>query len=352
MTDTQRQSAAIRFTSSGNLLQDYTVTVPTGVSGYWIVINATTVAVSGTFGIVMKSADSATTCEIPAGAVQTVYVSPTTGAVFANTPAAVNSVDGQIIYNEGGALVGSTGLTYQTASGMTVDRTDVAAATATVVSNLARKTSGTPAIGIGAQQGFDVQTQVGMVKAMLLSSVATNISSGAETFDFTVALRNAGVAAAVKFRVTGAGDVQGTTVSGGWVASLAEAQARTLNTAIMTPLRTDDAITSRFAVTGTAPVFACRARGTFDGFAGVSITGTSNVATITRQSLGRYTVTFTTALPNNTYTVVVTAGPNSGASAALVGWAYGRTTTQFQIGVSDNNSDAPFDGYVDFMVIG
>ena len=59
------------------------------------------------------------------------------------------------------------------------------------------------------------------------------------------------------------------------------------------------------ANTGTAPSYACRAWVNFNG-AG-TIIASKNVASVVRNSLGLYTITFVTAMPTATYVVNVTA---------------------------------------------
>ena len=55
-----------------------------------------------------------------------------------------------------------------------------------------------------------------------------------------------------------------------------------------------------FNVTGSAPVFACRAWVNFDGRA-VSIRNSGNVSSITDNGTGNYTVNFATAMPDANY---------------------------------------------------
>jgi len=62
------------------------------------------------------------------------------------------------------------------------------------------------------------------------------------------------------------------------------------------------------AQTGSAPVYGCRAWVNFNGTTGV-INGSGNVSGVTRNSVGDYTITFTTALPAATYAVTGTCQP-------------------------------------------
>ena len=60
---------------------------------------------------------------------------------------------------------------------------------------------------------------------------------------------------------------------------------------------------------GSAPLYGCRAWCVFDG----NLSGTNaptsggNVTSVTRNSTGNYTVTFTTAMPDANYSVVITS---------------------------------------------
>lgn len=80
---------------------------------------------------------------------------------------------------------------------------------------------------------------------------------------------------------------------------------------------------------GSAPMFACRAWVNFDGTRNATDTGAStnganvlirasgNVASVLRNSVGNYTITFTTAMPDEHY--CATAGINSFVSTNAVG---------------------------------
>ena len=65
-----------------------------------------------------------------------------------------------------------------------------------------------------------------------------------------------------------------------------------------------------------APVFACRAWVNFNGTGAVAIRDSGNVASITDNGTGDYTVTYTTAMPDANYCVVGTSG--AGASHLAV----------------------------------
>lgn len=108
--------------------------------------------------------------------------------------------------------------------------------------------------------------------------------------------------------------------------------------------------------TGTAPFYCSRAWASFGYISSaVVINADGNIATITRTAQGRYTVTFTTAMPNADYAVI---GSSYASNAASSGGGhtfgvYSRTTTGFNITITDptaNNYSDPYE--CGFTVIG
>lgn len=77
-------------------------------------------------------------------------------------------------------------------------------------------------------------------------------------------------------------------------------------------------------VSGTAPIYMCRAWVNFNGTGTVAIRGSGNVSSITDNGTGNYTVNFTNALPDVNYETNVTANDSntsslySGSTAARV----------------------------------
>jgi len=84
--------------------------------------------------------------------------------------------------------------------------------------------------------------------------------------------------------------------------------ASTLATTVASPTFTTPNINSaQFAtVSGTAPIYTCRAWVNFNGTGTVAIRASGNVSSITDTGTGRYTVNLTTAMPDANYCVVVT----------------------------------------------
>lgn len=64
---------------------------------------------------------------------------------------------------------------------------------------------------------------------------------------------------------------------------------------------------------GSAPVYACRAWMNYDGI-GLSMRGSGNIASVTNPATGRYVVTFTTAMPDANYSVVLGGSVSDNAS--------------------------------------
>jgi hypothetical protein len=97
------------------------------------------------------------------------------------------------------------------------------------------------------------------------------------------------------------------------LATQAEAEAGTDNTKLMTPLRVTEAVLSDFNVTGSAPLYACRAWVNFNGTGTVAIRASGNVTSITDRGVGLYTINFATPMPDANYSISTTIG--SGAAS-------------------------------------
>ena len=86
--------------------------------------------------------------------------------------------------------------------------------------------------------------------------------------------------------------------------------ASTLATTVVSPTLTTPNINSaQFAtVSGTAPIYPCRAWINFDGTSTVTIRASGNVTSVTDNGTGDYTVNFTTAMTDANYSIQLTAG--------------------------------------------
>jgi hypothetical protein len=66
---------------------------------------------------------------------------------------------------------------------------------------------------------------------------------------------------------------------------------------------------------GSAPIYACRAWVNFNGTGTVAIRASGNVSSITDNGTGKYTVNFTTAMPDANYTAPLTSSNWSGSAS-------------------------------------
>ena len=111
--------------------------------------------------------------------------------------------------------------------------------------------------------------------------------------------------------------------------------ASTLATTVASPTLTTPNINSaQFAtVTGTAPIYPCRAWVNFNGTGTVAIRASGNVSSITDNGTGDYTVNFTTAMPDANFSGLATGeqvtlyGPISYTASTFRVGAYVPTTS-------------------------
>lgn len=125
------------------------------------------------------------------------------------------------------------------------------------------------------------------------------------------------------------------------IASVAEAQAGTDNAGAMTALRTRQA----FNAEGAAPVFACRAWGSFNGNSGsVGKRGSGgNFNTVTRTAVGRYEITFATPMQDVNYCVQVSSSnPDSSIEVQAATIAVNGFSIQCNSGVTDADASHVF----------
>lgn len=120
-------------------------------------------------------------------------------------------------------------------------------------------------------------------------------------------------------------------------------------TDVASPQWTHGAIKADLNAAGSAPLFACRAWCNFNG----TLTGTNppraggNVSSITRNSVGDYTINFTTALPDANYAVLGTTTGQSATDVTRIAVVKGvagvptlKTTTQLGISVGQTSAVA------------
>jgi hypothetical protein len=104
--------------------------------------------------------------------------------------------------------------------------------------------------------------------------------------------------------------------AGGTVVSTTATQTLT-NKTLTSPAITTPTIDSAPlpTVSGTAPLYMCRAWVNFNGTGTVAIRASGNVSSITDNGVGNYTVNFTTAMPDASYCVMVLASDGTGSSS-------------------------------------
>lgn len=101
--------------------------------------------------------------------------------------------------------------------------------------------------------------------------------------------------------------------------------------------------TSGVTMTGGSPrYYAARAWGKFNGTGTPAVTSGANVASITDNGTGNYTVTFSSPMPDANYVVVATTTDADTSSAYIVARVYGSpTVNSFNIIVSKQSSGNP-----------
>ena len=92
------------------------------------------------------------------------------------------------------------------------------------------------------------------------------------------------------------------------------------------------------AVTGDAPIYACRAWVNFNGTGTVAIRASGNVSSITDNNPGDYTVNFTTAMADVNYISVVNpTGTSAEGNGYIPTENTGRTTSAYRFQTTVNN---------------
>jgi hypothetical protein len=105
------------------------------------------------------------------------------------------------------------------------------------------------------------------------------------------------------------------------VAGIAATQTLTNKTLTSPTLTTPNIDSAQFAtVSGTAPIYPCRAWVNFNGTGTVAIRASGNVSSITDNGVGDYTVNFTTAMPDANFSgscSTAFASGNNGANDSV-----------------------------------
>ena len=101
-------------------------------------------------------------------------------------------------------------------------------------------------------------------------------------------------------------------------------------------------------VSGTAPLYMCRAWVNFNGTGTVAILASGNVSSITDNGTGDYTVNFTTAMPDANYSISTSAVYMNGDNSSLLlhgpknraSYSNAFATTSVRVQSSDQNQIA------------
>ena len=98
-------------------------------------------------------------------------------------------------------------------------------------------------------------------------------------------------------------------------------------------------------VSGTAPLYMCRAWVNFNGTGTPAIRASGNVSSITDNGTGTYTINITTALADTNFATLVSAGDTtvSSANSTMTYVGSKSTTTQFVSIRNGTNSDVDRD---------
>ena len=110
---------------------------------------------------------------------------------------------------------------------------------------------------------------------------------------------------------------------------------------LVSPAKVSSAVASKLNVTGSAPIYGVRAWVNFVGngssSANATLNGSGNISTVYKAGTGRFTATFTTALPDANYGITFAAGVTTSESAndGTCIDVYARTASAFSFTVTD-----------------
>ena len=95
-------------------------------------------------------------------------------------------------------------------------------------------------------------------------------------------------------------------------------------------------------VSGTAPLYMCRAWVNFNGTGTPAIRASGNVSSITDNGTGLYTVNFTTAMPDVNYSAVATGGSVGSRGESMCVTAMATSSVSFSTGIDATYYDTTF----------
>jgi hypothetical protein len=120
------------------------------------------------------------------------------------------------------------------------------------------------------------------------------------------------------------------------------ASASSNDTQVATTAMVHSAITNDLHVTGSAPMYACRAWVYFNGTGTPTIKASGNVSSITKNGTGDYTINFTISMPDANYCASDSMG--NGTVSDTIGGTFGYNTSNISIHTrngSNSDSDKP-----------
>ena len=100
----------------------------------------------------------------------------------------------------------------------------------------------------------------------------------------------------------------------------------------------DAGVKTALNATGTAPIYACRAWVNFNGTGTVAISASGNVSSITDNGTGDYTVNFTTAMPDVSYSTSVAIPTLGNAAVGFGNTNYSQLANSVRLGRISNQS--------------
>lgn len=231
LTETQYQGMALLFSGLQSVNIEYQV--PSGIAGQWVMRNNAT----GAFTITISSGAGGPKTVIPQGEVRSVYTDGTVlGMVFADTSLSITSTDGQVLYNDGGAIIGDAALLFNGVK-LTVSPETAATNAATQVLRLSAQSSGTPAAGVGPSIEMAAETAPAVTKVGgMIQVVASDVTPASEDFRFILSLMAAGTIGDVAI-IASTGEM---TLAGNAVITAGQTVAQSLGTAGITATADND----------------------------------------------------------------------------------------------------------------
>jgi len=180
--------------------------------------------------------------------------------------------------------------------------------------------------------------------AFVTNAVSSKVSSSSPTLTGTVTVDGSTVVSGTSYLGVGgasirsyAGSVQ---IAGdsGWIASVTKGGTVTMTSDV--GVSNSSLVKTALNASGSAPIYACRAWVCFSGSGTVGILNSANVSSITDNGTGDYTINFTTAMPNEYYSVSGWARGTTSASPLLVCSDLSDTKTSTSLRIRTRWSDS------------